>query len=184
MSNIFIHSTANVSDKTQIGDGTKVWINVQVRENVEIGANCIISKDVYLDHGVKIGNRCKIQNSVSVYKGVTIEDDVFVGPSVAFTNDKIPRAFNAEWKIIPTLVEKGASIGANATIVCGVTIGRYAMVAAGSVVTKSIPEHALVMGNPAKVIACVCECGSRLDNQNKCSVCGKVANIKKSSGVI
>lgn len=184
MSNVFIHSTANVSDGAQIGDGTKVWINVQVRENVEIGANCIISKDVYLDHGVKIGDRCKIQNSVSVYNGVTIEDDVFVGPNVAFTNDKIPRAFNTEWKITPTLVEKGASIGANATIVCGVTIGHYAMIAAGSVVTKNVPEHALVMGNPAKVIAYICECGNRLDNQNKCMVCGKVMNLNSTGEVI
>jgi UDP-2-acetamido-3-amino-2,3-dideoxy-glucuronate N-acetyltransferase len=183
MSNVFIHPSANVSDKAKIGDDTKVWINVQVRENVKIGANCIISKDVYLDHGVTVGDRCKIQNSVSVYSGVTIEEDVFVGPNVAFTNDKIPRAFNTEWKITPTLVEKGASIGANATIVCGVTIGRYAMVAAGSVVTKSVPEHALVIGNPARVIAYVCECGNRIDSQNKCTVCGKVTNLNNSGEV-
>lgn len=181
MSNVFIHATANVSDQAKIGDGTKVWINVQIRENVTLGSNCIISKDVYLDHGVSIGNNCKIQNSVSVYSGVTIEDDVFVGPNVAFTNDKIPRAFNMNWKVTPTLVQKGASIGANATIVCGVNIGRYAMIAAGSVVTKDVPDYALVMGNPAKITAHVCECGNRLDSQNKCSVCGQVTNIKKVS---
>jgi acetyltransferase-like isoleucine patch superfamily enzyme len=183
MSDVFVHPTANVSDKAKIGNGTKIWINVQIRENVTLGANCIVSKDVYLDHGISIGNNCKIQNSVSVYSGVTIEDDVFVGPNVAFTNDKVPRAFNANWKITPTLIQKGASIGANATIVCGVTIGPYAMIAAGSVVTKNVPPHALVMGNPAKVIAYVCECGHRLNEQNKCINCGnevKVNNLKES----
>lgn len=184
MSDVFIHSTANISDLAKIGDGTKVWINVQIRENVAIGSNCIISKDVYIDHGVSIGNNCKVQNSVSVYSGVTIEDDVFVGPNVSFTNDKVPRAFNLNWKITPTLVKKGASLGANATIVCGVTIGQYAMIAAGSVVTKNVPDHALVMGNPAKVVAHVCECGSRLDNHNKCGVCGQVANIKNASEAV
>lgn len=183
MSDVFIHQSANVADKAKIGNGTKVWINVQIRENVIIGTNCILSKDVYLDHGVSVGNNCKIQNSVSVYSGVTIEDDVFVGPNAAFTNDKVPRAFNTNWKITPTFVKKGASIGANATIVCGVTIGQFAMVAAGSVVTKNVPAHALVMGNPAKVIAYVCVCGHRLDEQNKCINCGKevkVNNLKES----
>lgn len=184
MSNVFIHPTANVSDQAKIGEGTKIWINVQIRENVNIGSNCIISKDVYLDHGVSIGNRCKIQNSVSVYNGVTIDDDVFVGPNVSFTNDKVPRAFNADWKITPTVVKTGASLGANATIICGTTIGRYAMIAAGSVVTKSVPDYALVMGNPARVIAYVCECGNRLDSQGKCSVCEKTIDVKKNSGVI
>lgn len=184
MSNKFIHSTANVSDQAKIGEGTKVWINVQIREEVTIGSNCIISKDVYVDHGVSIGNNCKIQNSVSVYSGVTIEDDVFVGPNVSFTNDKVPRAFNSNWKITPTLVKKGASLGANATVVCGIVIGQYAMVAAGSVVTKSVPDNALVMGNPAKVVAYVCECGCRLDKNNKCSECGQITNIKIASEAV
>lgn len=173
MSDIFIHPSANVAKDVRIGEGTKIWINVQVRENAEIGNDCIISKDVYIDHAVKIGNRCKIQNSVSVYNGVTIQDEVFIGPSVAFTNDRIPRAFNAEWKVTPTLVERGASVGANATVLCGVVIGRFSMVAAGSVVTKNVPSHALVMGNPAKVVAYVCECGNRLDDAGKCQACGK-----------
>lgn len=177
MSNIFIHPTANVSDASRIGDGTKIWINVQIREDVDIGTDCIISKDVYIDHVVKIGNRCKIQNSVSVYNGVTIEDEVFVGPNVAFTNDKVPRAFNANWKITPTIVQRGASIGANATIVCGITIGRYAMVAAGSVVTKTVPCHALVMGNPAKIVGYVCQCGHRLDGAGDCKECGLTTEL-------
>jgi UDP-2-acetamido-3-amino-2,3-dideoxy-glucuronate N-acetyltransferase len=177
MNKIFIHASAVVSNEAIIGNGTKVWINVQIREQAEIGTNCIISKDVYIDHAVKIGHRCKIQNSVSVYNGVTMEDDVFVGPNVAFTNDKVPRAFNAEWKITPTLVKRGASIGANATILCGITIGQYAMIAAGSVVTKSVPDHSLVMGNPALVVGYVCQCGNRLDQQGRCNVCGKTSEL-------
>jgi UDP-2-acetamido-3-amino-2,3-dideoxy-glucuronate N-acetyltransferase len=180
MNKTYIHPSATVSDTAQIGEGSKVWINVQIREHATIGTDCIISKDVYIDHAVKIGNRCKIQNSVSVYNGVTIEDEVFVGPNVAFTNDKVPRAFNAEWKITPTLVQYGASIGANATVVCGIVIGHYAMVAAGSVVTKAVPSHALVMGNPAKIVGYVCQCGGRLDSHGVCHACGKTAEFRTS----
>jgi len=182
LNNVFIHPTASVSESACIGDGTKVWINVQIREGAIIGEDCILSKDVYIDHAVNIGSRCKIQNSVSVYSGVTVEDDVFVGPNVAFTNDKVPRAFNAEWKITPTLVELGASIGANATIVCGIVIGRYAMVAAGSVVTKRVPPHALVMGNPAKITGHVCSCGHRLNDIWLCLSCGKKIDITLLEG--
>lgn len=163
---VFIHPTANVSDKARIGPGTKIWINVQIRENADIGENCIVSKDVYIDHAVQIGHRCKIQNSVSVYNGVRIDDDVFVGPNVSFTNDKIPRASNPHWKVTPTLVESGASIGANATIVCGITIGEYAMVAAGSVVTKSVPPYTLVMGNPARPVGRVDKEGNRVPQED------------------
>lgn len=158
---VFIHPTANVSNKVRIGAGTKVWINVQIRENADIGEMCILSKDVYVDHAVKIGHRCKIQNSVSVYNGVEIGDDVFVGPNACFTNDRVPRAFNSDWRIAPTRIANGASIGANATIVCGITIGEYAMVAAGSVVTKDVPPYTLVMGNPARAVARIDKEGNR-----------------------
>jgi acetyltransferase-like isoleucine patch superfamily enzyme len=161
MTDIYIHETANVSADAKIGAGSKIWINVQVREAASIGKNCIISKDVYIDHGVQIGDDCKIQNSVSVYQGVTIGDHVFIGPNACFTNDKVPRAFNSEWKVSETKVEKGASIGANATIVCGITIGEYAMVAAGSVVTKNVQPYSLVMGNPAKHYYFVDEAGNK-----------------------
>jgi len=160
--NVFIHPTANIHPKAILGEGTKIWINVQIRENAQIGKNCIISNDVYIDFDVKIGDECKIQNSVSIYNGVTIENAVFVGPNVAFTNDKIPRAFNKDWKVTPTLVKQGASIGANATIVCGITIGQFAMVAAGAVVTKDVDPFALVVGNPARKIATVDELGNRV----------------------
>lgn len=180
MTKIYIHPSANVSDTAKIGEGSKVWINVQIREHATIGTDCIISKDVYIDHAVKVGNRCKIQNSVSVYNGVTIEDEVFVGPNVAFTNDKVPRAFNTEWKVTPTLVQRGASIGANATVVCGIVIGHYAMVAAGSVVTKTVPSNALVMGNPARIVGYVCQCGNKLDNNGVCNACGETTEFRVS----
>lgn len=158
----YIDPTANVSPDAKIGKGTKVWINTQIRENTLIGANSILSKDVYIDSGVSIGNGCKIQNSVSVYQGVTIENDVFVGPNVSFTNDKVPRAFNSDWKITKTLVKNGASLGANATIVCGITLGEYCMVAAGSVVTKDVPPFTLVVGNPARVVAKIDKAGNKI----------------------
>lgn len=163
MSDIFIHETARVDARAKIGANTKIWINVQIREYADIGENCIISKDVYIDHAVKIGHRCKIQNSVSVYNGVTIADDVFVGPNVAFTNDKVPRAFNVDWKITPTYIAQGVSLGANATIVCGITIGEFAMVASGSVVTKDVEPYTLVMGNPARPYARIDREGNKVE---------------------
>lgn len=165
MNNIYVHPTAIVSNDTKIGDGTKVWMNAQVREKVQIGKDCIISKDTYLDKEVIIGNNCKIQNSVSIYHGVIIEDDVFVGPNACFTNDKVPRAFDPNWKITPTLIKKGSSIGANSTIVCGITLGEYCMVAAGSVVTKDIEPYSLVMGNPAKHYSYVDKMGNKIEGK-------------------
>ena len=179
MSNIYIHPTAEVSDSAVIGEGTKIWNQAQVRNNVEIGENCIISKNVYIDEHVKIGNRVKVQNNVNVYHGVTVEDEVFLGPSMTFTNDMFPRACNSEWEICDTLVRKGASIGANCTIRCGVRINEYAMVGCGSVVTKDVPAHALVVGNPAKRIAWVCQCGQKLDNHFSCPKCGKQYELGK-----
>lgn len=170
---IFIHPTAEVSDKAKIGDGTKIWNLAQVREACVIGENCIISKNVYIDTMVVLGNRVKVQNNVNVYHGVKIEDDVFLGPSMTFTNDFYPRAFSEDWEITNTLVKKGASIGANATIVCGNVIGEYATVGSGSVVTKDVPSHALVVGNPARQIGWVCECGHKLREDGKCPKCGK-----------
>lgn len=169
--NIFIHPTAEVSEQAVIGDGTKIWNLAQVREACIIGENCIISKNVYIDTQVKIGNRVKIQNNVNVYHGVEVEDDVFLGPSMTFTNDFYPRAFNADWEITHTLVKKGASIGANVTVVCGNTIGEYAMIGSGSVVTKDVPAYALVVGNPAKQIGWVCKCGHKLDEKHMCPKC-------------
>lgn len=170
---VFIHPSANVSDQAEIGAGSKIWINSQIRENVKIGKNCIISKDTYIDAGVCIGDRCKIQNGVSVYHGVTIEDDVFVGPNVAFTNDFYPRAFTPDWEVSDTRIMRGASIGANATIVCRHTLGEYCMVGSGSVVTKDVPPYTLVLGNPARVRGYVCRCGKPIKNGSlTCDSCG------------
>lgn len=168
---IFIHPTAEVSKQAQIGDGTKIWNLAQVREDSIIGENCIISKNVYIDTKAVLGNRVKVQNNVNVYHGVEVEDDVFLGPSMTFTNDLFPRAFNEDWEITNTYVKKGASIGANATIVCGTSIGEYAMVGSGSVVTKDVPAHALVVGNPARQIGWVCKCGKRM-KEKVCPYCG------------
>ena len=160
----YIHPTANVSDQATIGAGCKVWINVQIREAAVIGDRCILSKDVYIDHAVRVGDRCKIQNGVSVYHGVEIGNDVFVGPHATFTNDRVPRAFNTGWQVSPTRVMTGASIGANATLVCGVTVGEFAMVAAGSVVTRDVPPYTLVMGNPARAVALIYRDGNRVQD--------------------
>lgn len=178
MRNVFIHETAEVSDLAAIGEGTKIWNQAQVRNDAQLGEDCIISKNVYIDEYVKIGDRVKIQNNVNVYHGVIIEDDVFLGPSVTFTNDMYPRSFNSNWKITKTLVKKGASIGANATIRCGVTIGEYATVGCGSVVTRDVLPQALVTGNPACQIGWVCKCGFKLDENGNCMECGEKYNLK------
>jgi len=161
MNEVYIHSSAHVSSTSKIGRGTKIWHFCHIRENTKIGKNCIIGKDVYIDFGVEIGSNVKIQNGVSIYNGVTIEDDVFLGPHMTFTNDLIPRSFNSDWEVIPTLVKKGASIGAHATIICGVTLGKYCMIGAGSVTTKDVPSYGLIYGNPAKLKGFVCKCGRK-----------------------
>ena len=170
----FIHPTAEVDPRAKIGKGTKIWHHAQVRENAIVGCDCNIGKGVYIDFGVRIGNRVKIQNYVSVYHGVVIDDDVFIGPAATFTNDKHPRAWLwDESRLCYTKIKRGVSIGANATIVCGITIEEFAMVAAGAVVTKDVPPHGLVMGVPAKLVGFVCECGVKLDDNFKCPACGK-----------
>jgi len=158
---VFIHTTAEVNPGSIIGECTNIWNHTHIRENVKIGKNCNIGQNVYIDPGVTIGDYVKIQNNVNIYTGVNIEDDVFLGPSMTFTNDMFPRSRNLDWQITETLVKKGASIGANSTIVCGVTIGENAMVGAGSVVTRDVQPHALVVGNPARQIGNVCLCGQR-----------------------
>jgi len=176
-----VHPSSVVSDKAEIGDGTQIWLFCQVREDVRIGKGCILGKGIYIDSGVTIGDNVKIQNNASIYTGVTIEDGVFVGPHVCFTNDKVPRAVNPDmslksaddWHVTPTRVRAGAALGANSTIVCGVTVGKWAMVASGAVVTKDVPDHALVMGNPARIYAWVCSCGKKvqMDDREGRGVC-------------
>lgn len=174
-----IHPSAEVSPDAQIGSGTVIWNNAQVRENAVIGRNCSLGKDVYVDNGAIVGSGVKFQNCVNVCVGVTIEDDVMVGPHVSFTNDLYPRAFSSDWHVVPTLVKKGASIGGGVTVVCGTVIGEYAMVAAGSVVSRDVPPHALVMGNPVRVAGHVCRCGRKVASSSEvpgsklhCDACG------------
>ncbi len=185
--NYFKHPTAIVESDI-VGEGSKIWHFVHIRKDAIIGKNCNIGKSVYVDTEVRIGDNVKIQNFVSIYKGVEIEEDVFVGPSVVFTNDMYPRAFIWEnKKIIQTVIKKGSSIGANATIICGVTVGEYAMIGAGSVVTKDVPPYGLVFGNPARLRGFICQCGKKLyktiENNEKNIVyeceCRKKIDIKK-----
>ncbi|WP_411822943.1 DapH/DapD/GlmU-related protein [Leptospira sp. 'Mane'] len=149
--NVFIHPTAEVSPDAIIGEGTKIWHFAHVREGANIGKNCILSKDVYIDKNVTLGDRVKIQNGVSLYQGITLEDDVFVGPHSTFTNDLRPRAFSEHWEVVPTLLKKGSSVGANATILCGVILGEYSLVGAGTVVTSNTLPYGLYVGSPARL---------------------------------
>ena len=155
----FVHPTAHVEDGVTIGEGTRIWHQGHIRAGANIGSGCNLGKNVMVDTDVRIGSGVKIQNNVSVYHGVTIEDDVFVGPSAVFTNDRYPRAFNTEWVVVETVVHRGASVGANATLVCGIEVGEYAVVAAGSVVPKTVRPHEIVMGSPARHYAWACRCG-------------------------
>ncbi|MEE4265887.1 MAG: Gfo/Idh/MocA family oxidoreductase, partial [Desulfobacteraceae bacterium] len=171
---VFVHDTAVIDDNVTIGTGTKIWHFSHVLGGSKIGENCNIGQNVVIGPDVTIGGQCKIQNNVSIYKGVTLEDGVFCGPSMVFTNIYNPRAEIRKMdQVRATLVKKGATIGANSTIVCGSTLGRYCFIGAGAVVNKNVPDHALVVGNPAKQIGWACECGERLTEDLECLVCEK-----------
>jgi acetyltransferase-like isoleucine patch superfamily enzyme len=178
-----IHPTADVSPAAQIGSGTRIWHQTQVRERAVIGRNCIVGKDVYIDFDVVIGDNVKIQNGALIYHGVTLEDGVFIGPQACLTNDRVPRAITpdgrlkttTDWEVGPIRVCYGASIGAGAIVLPDVTIGRFAMVAAGAVVTRSVPDYGLVVGVPARLVGYVCPCGRRLEATDAgwhCPSCG------------
>jgi acetyltransferase-like isoleucine patch superfamily enzyme len=159
---VTIHPLAEVEPGAHIGPGSSVWRFAHVRTEAVIGADCNIGNGCYIDKGAILGDRVRVQNGVLVYNGVVVEDDAFLGPNVTFTNDMYPRAHSRDWTIVPTRVCRGASIGANATIVCGVTLHEHAMVAAGSVVTRDVPPHGLVCGAPARLVGYVCICGQKL----------------------
>jgi len=182
-----VHPTAEVASSASIGAGTTIWNQAQVREGARIGAGCVIGKNVYVDTDVVVGDLVRVQNNVSLYHGVTLEDAVFIGPHVCFTNDKVPRAVNADgsaktdddWEVSPILVRYGAAVGANSTILPGVTIGRWAMIGSGSVVTRDVDNFELVVGNPARRIGSVCPCGQSLADledgsafSGRCPGCG------------
>ncbi|MBI5952686.1 MAG: N-acetyltransferase [Chloroflexi bacterium] len=176
MADYFVHESSYIDEGVEIGLGTKIWHFCHVMPRARIGERCNIGQNVLVSSDVIIGNNVKIQNNVSLYTGVIVEDDAFLGPSMVFTNVVNPRSHvNRKDEYKSTLVRKGASIGANATIVCGVTLGRYCFVGAGSVVTRDVPDYALVYGSPARVHGWMCQCGEQLQFDNDratCKVCG------------
>jgi len=188
MKKFWAHQTAEVSDKAKIGLGTKIWQNSQVLPNAQIGKDCVIGHNCFIGSKVKLGKGIKLESNIDIWDLVTLQDHVFVGPSAVFTNDPNPRAkypklkYPEYGKRLPTLVKHGASIGANATIVCGNTIGRWAMIGAGAVVVKDVPDYALVVGVPAKFAGWMCQCGNRLEFKNNkavCDVCKRNISIRK-----
>jgi len=190
-----VHPTADIEADVEIGDGSSVWHRAQLRTGARIGAECVIGRDAFIDEGVVIGDRVKIQNGALVYHGVTVEDGVFIGPGAILTNDRFPRAITAtgdlaradDWTVSPIVLRNGCSIGAGAVVVAGTDVGPFATVGAGAVVTRSVPAHALVAGNPARRLGWVCACGTRLvdeagaraaadpvSTELRCPSCGRV----------
>lgn len=175
MSRYFVHDSSYIDDDVSIGDDTKIWYFCHIQSGAVIGENCSLGQNVNIGNHVRIGNGCKIQNNVSLYEGVELEDHVFCGPSSVFTNDLTPRAKHPKGRAAykRTLIKEGASIGANATIVCGHTIGRWALIGAGAVVTGNVPDHALMLGVPAKQRGWVCTCGEVLQEDLHCRHCDR-----------
>jgi len=171
----FIHPSAVVEDGATIGDGTKIWANVQVRSGAVVGRNVILGRNSFVDVDVTVGDNVKVQNNSSLYEGLTVEDGVFIGPHVIFTNDKVPRAITPDgrlkspddWHLSATRVCYGAAIGAGCVVVTGVTIGRWSMIGSGAVITRDVPDHALLVGSPARVIGWVSASGERCTTQDE-----------------
>ncbi|MSS70585.1 MAG: N-acetyltransferase [Candidatus Latescibacteria bacterium] len=182
---VFIHLTSEVSPQARVGAGTKIWQRCTVLAGAEIGEGCLLSQNVYVEGRTRVGNNVKIKNNVSIFECVELEDDVFVGPSAVFTNVMTPRShWPRKEAFLRTLVRKGATIGANATVVCGVTVGRYVLVGAGSVVTRDVPDFALVYGVPARQHGWACHCGERLERvetgvTSRCDLCGSTYELRQ-----
>lgn len=173
-----VHESSFVDQQAKIGEGTRIWQFCNIMSNTLIGKNCNIGQNVFIETGVRIGNNVTIKNNIALYSGVICEDDVFLGPNCVFTNVINPRSFiSRKNEFKATIVKKGASIGANATIICGNTIGEYAMIGAGTVITKKVPDYGLVVGNPGRLIGFVCECGEKLVFEEKTCQCDKCHKI-------
>lgn len=176
-----VHPDAVIEAGVTIGPGTRVWARTHVRTGARIGSDCIVGENVFIDTGVVVGDRCKIQNNCLLYHGLTVADEVFIGPAVCITNDRNPRAANPDggrkseedWTVSPVRIGRGASLGAQSVVVAGCDIGEHALVGAGSVVTRSVPAHRLVAGNPARPLGWVCRCGHRLEPDLRCPACGR-----------
>jgi UDP-2-acetamido-3-amino-2,3-dideoxy-glucuronate N-acetyltransferase len=190
------HPTAEISERATVGAGTVIWRNAHVREDARIGRECVIGAGVYVGAGVEIGDRCKIQNDALLYEGLTLDAGVFVGPQVCFTNDYRPRAINpdgtlkssSDWDLGRIVVQYGASIGARSVVVTGITIGAFAMIGAGAVVTRDVPNHALVFGSPARIQGWVCACGFRLElapeaSRGWCKTCQSWTDVSALAAV-
>jgi UDP-2-acetamido-3-amino-2,3-dideoxy-glucuronate N-acetyltransferase len=186
--NVFVHPTASVDKDARIGAGTKIWHHSQVLAGAQIGENCVIGHNCFVGGRAQLGNGVKLETNIDVWDLVTLEDHVFVGPSAVFTNDLNPRSkypkkkYPQYGKWIPTLVKQGASIGANATIVCGITIGKHAMIGAGAVVTRDVPDYAIVVGAPAQVSGWMCECGGKLTFKGETSTCSQCDRKYRKKG--
>ena len=185
MTEYFVHESAYIDQGCKIGKGTKILHFSHVLSGSEIGKQCNIGQNVVIGPDVIIGNQCKIQNNVSIYKGVTLEDGVFCGPSMVFTNIYNPRAEIRKMdQVRPTLVKKGATLGANSTIICGVALGRYCFIGAGAVVNKNVSDYEIVVGNPAKQVGWACECGEHLPDDLECLECGKKYEKRDRKSVV
>lgn len=176
-----VHGTADVEDDVRIGSGSRIWRSAHIRHGARIGSDCNIGANVFVDVDVQIGDRVKVQNNVSLYEGVQLDDDVFVGPAAVFTNDRNPRA-TGPWLLTPTYVRRGASVGANATIVCGVELGEHCLVGAGAVVTRSVAAHQLVVGNPARPAGWVCRCGEIVSRSDQAPPAAELADCPHATG--
>jgi acetyltransferase-like isoleucine patch superfamily enzyme len=186
---IRVHRTAEVAASATVGEGTSVWNHAQIREGARVGRECILAHGVYVDAHVHVGDRVKLENNASVFRGAHVEDGAFVGPHTCLLNDRHPRATTMsgepkreeDWEVSGVVIEEGASVGGGCMLLPGVRVGRHALVGAGAVVTRDVPAHGLVVGNPARLVGRVCECGVRLDDQGTCTECGRPHELNEET---